>query len=131
MVDRIIAKLHEIVTSVHRGSPVSSHLEVTQMLREAFDTVMEQPEPDESAQHSAGQIPAEQKAGDRRILQKEILRHLNIFGITPDSFGGSKKGIEKIKIPEKSDVDKKLKEEEEEVRDLTWLFEKEKGEGGS
>ena len=134
MVDRIIAKLQEIVISVHRASPVSSHIEVTQMLREAFDTVMEQPEPAtpttfitaELGQSPEVQVHAEPNATDRRTLQMEIIRHLKIFGITPDSFGGSKKGIEKIKIPKKSDVNKQLADEEEEIKDLTWLFEKEK-----
>ena len=44
MVDRIIAKLGEIVTSMQTGLRVSSHLEVTQMLRDAYDTVMEEHE---------------------------------------------------------------------------------------
>jgi hypothetical protein len=147
MVDRIIAKLHEIVTSVHLGTPISSHLEVTQMLKEAFDTVIEQPEsatpaliktgksgqpPEDQAVGELGEIPkrpeeqdqAEPEVTDRRTLQKEIMRYLNLFGITPDSFSSSKKGIEKVKIPEKSDVNKQLAGEEEEIKDLTWLFEK-------
>jgi hypothetical protein len=41
-----------------------------------------------------------------------------MFGITPDSFGKSKKNRENIKIPEKMDVIKRLADVEEEVQDL-------------
>jgi hypothetical protein len=84
------------------------------------------------------QVPAEQKVIpkrpnvpirgdpkeiDRRRLQKEILQDLNIFGITRNSFGKSKRNIENIKIPEKIDVNKRLADVEEEIDDLTWLYE--------
>jgi hypothetical protein len=72
-------------------------------------------------------IPLEPKVKDQRKLQKEILRDLDVFGITPDSFGKSKKNIENIQIPKKSDVDKKLDEIEEDKDidwlDLNWLYE--------
>jgi len=250
MVDRIIAKLDEIVSSIHSGSRVSSHIEVTQMLRDSFDAVMEQPrpatpppinageraerpdfafgaeqkeipkrpvilpevepretierpevpagavpkkivtgsedlldiEPGKNAQRPEAKVTIElydsikppevqfsvepreifrhppkphrvelketqkppevrisepkeivkhqdvlpsldPKLRDRRKLQKEILRDLNMFGITPDSFGGSKRAIENIKIPEKKDVNKQLADVEEEVKDLDWLYE--------
>jgi len=60
---------------------------------------------------------------DRRKLQMEILQDLNMFGITLNSFGKSKKNIENIKIPEKMDVNKRLADVEEEMNDLTWLYE--------
>jgi hypothetical protein len=60
---------------------------------------------------------------DRRKLQKEILHDLNLFGITPDSFGKSDRNIENIKIPEKMDVKKHLADVEEEMKDLSWLYE--------
>jgi len=56
-------------------------------------------------------------------LQKEILHDLNMFGITPDSFGKSKGNIENIKIPKKMDVNKLLADVEEEMKDLSWLYE--------
>jgi len=46
-----------------------------------------------------------------------------MFGITPDSFGKSKRNIENIKISEKMDINKRLADVEEEVQDLDWLYE--------
>ena len=45
-----------------------------------------------------------------RRLQKNILRDLNMFDLTPDSFMRSQKNIEHIQIPKKADVHKKLSE---------------------
>ncbi len=58
-----------------------------------------------------------------RKLQKNILRDLNMFDLTPDSFKRSQKNIEHIQIPKKADVNKKLSEAEEEMMDLDWLYE--------
>ena len=43
MVDRVIAKLDEIVTSIKSGSRISSHIEETQKLKDEFETVLERP----------------------------------------------------------------------------------------
>ena len=61
---------------------------------------------------------------DRQELRSGILRNLDVFSITPDTFGGSKKNIENIPIPKKSDVNKKLSELEEDKDwlDLSWLY---------
>ena len=58
-----------------------------------------------------------------RRLQKNILRDLNMFDLTPDSFSRSQKNIEHIQIPKKADVNKKLSEAEKELMDLNWLYE--------
>jgi hypothetical protein len=58
-----------------------------------------------------------------RKLQQNILRDLNMFDLTPDSFKRSQKSIENIRIPKKADVNKKLSEAEEEMMDLEWLYE--------
>jgi len=58
-----------------------------------------------------------------RKLQKNILRDLNMFDLTPDSFKRSQKIIDTIRIPKKADVNKKLSEAEEEMLDLNWLYE--------
>jgi hypothetical protein len=58
-----------------------------------------------------------------RKLQKNILRDLNMFDLNPDSFKRSQKIIDKIQIPKKADVNKKLSEAEEEMLDLNWLYE--------
>jgi hypothetical protein len=141
MVDRIIAKLHEIVISIQRGSPISSHLEVTRMLREASDEAVEQTgsaTPGSIIKGESARIPegdlkeierppevlrnAGPKAGFGRTLKKEILRFLNLFGITPDSSGNSRKAIEQGKILKKSDVNKKSAENEEGFLDFAWLL---------
>jgi hypothetical protein len=58
-----------------------------------------------------------------RKLQQNILRDLNMYDLTPDSFKRSQKIIDKIQIPKKADVNKKLSEAEEEMMDLEWLYE--------
>jgi hypothetical protein len=58
-----------------------------------------------------------------RKLQKNILRDLNMYDLNPDSFKKSQKLIDKIQIPKKADVNKKLSETEEEMLDLNWLYE--------
>jgi hypothetical protein len=58
-----------------------------------------------------------------RKLQKNILRDLNMYDLNPDSFKRSQKIIDKIQIPKKADVNKKLSEAEEEMLDLNWLYE--------
>ena len=67
----------------------------------------------------------EQKEREQRKLQKEILRDLNLFAITPGSFKQSGKNIENITIPKKADVDKILAEleKDEDWQDLDWLYE--------
>ncbi len=45
-----------------------------------------------------------------RKLQQNILRDLNMYDLTPDSFKRSQKNIEHIRIPKKADVNKKLSE---------------------
>ena len=80
-------------------------------------------EPKEIPQRPKVPINIQPTVIDRRKLQKEILHDLNMFGITPDSFGRSNKNIENIKIPEKMDVKKHLADVEEEMKDLSWLYE--------
>ena len=80
-------------------------------------------EQQEILRRQKARIGIQPKAQDKRKLQKEILRDLDVFGVTPDSFGKSKKNMENIIIPKKSDVPKKLADVEEEVQDLDWLYE--------
>ena len=131
MVDRIIEKIDQIATSLHHGSRVSSHIEATQMLREAFDTVMEKPRPSipipiktgVSVQRPVVRHAAESKEGDRRTFQKEIVRDLDTFNMTPESFRSSDRLITKIKIPGKADIDKKILDEIEGILDDDWYYE--------
>jgi uncharacterized protein YhhL (DUF1145 family) len=58
-----------------------------------------------------------------RKLQKDILRDLDMFNLTTESFKGSRKNIENIRIPKKADINKKLADAKEEMKDLDWLYE--------
>jgi hypothetical protein len=62
-----------------------------------------------------------------RKFQRDIIRDLNVFGVTSESFRKPEKNVENIPIPKKSDVNKKLTEikEDKDVdwRDLEWLYE--------
>jgi hypothetical protein len=130
MVDRIIEKIDQIATSQQRGSRVSSHIETTQMLREAFDTVMEKPRPAvplPPIKTPPRPVAAQQSLGlkerDQRKLQKEIVRDLDMFGITAESFRGSDRLITKITIPDETDIDKKILDEIEGILDDDWFYE--------
>lgn len=58
-----------------------------------------------------------------RKLQKNIQRDLTMFNVPSDSCKRAQKNIEYIQIPRNADVNKKLSEAEDEIRDLNWLFE--------
>jgi len=167
LVDRILGKLDEIALSLKSGVPASSPAEERQILKDAFDAVIEKPreipvgaveipkrpliepgvepklvprqviEPGIELQElpkravQQGVVAKEiQKRMDYKLrvepirkLQREILRDMDMFHLTPDSFGRSRKPMENIKISEKSDVRKRLADVKEEVRDLDWLYE--------
>ena len=131
MVDRIIEKIDQIVSSQKSGSRVASHLEVTQTLREAFDTIMEKPRPAfsppvrimEPAERPVARTGISKKEKDARKLQKEIVRDLDTFNITPQSFRKSDRLITRIKIPDKADIDRKVLDRIEEILDDDWLYE--------
>ena len=129
MVDRIIEKIDQIATSQKSGSPISSHVEVTATLREAFDAVMEKPRPaivPSVKTMEPVQLPSaphiDHIGSEGRILQREIVRDLDTFNIKTESFRSSDRFITTIKIPEKADIDKKLVRIEE-LLDDDWLYE--------
>jgi hypothetical protein len=106
MVDRIIAEIDQIGHLQRRGSRISSHLGATQALREKFDIVMEKP----------------RFASEIRELQKEILRGLDTFTLTPASFRGPDRFMPGIPVPAHADVNRQLARIGE-IRDNDWLFE--------
>jgi hypothetical protein len=199
MVDRVVGKLDEIVLAVKKGIRISALGEDRQILKDAFETVMEKPRgmpaqlqeipkiqetrPGIQA-HEIRQRPLilpenrEEKAGGRasepgragpekaperlvphpgrryeeipprpdvqprtvstesqkheettiviesiRKLQKEILRDQGMFYVLPESLKKPKKNIEQVRIPKKADINKKLAEAKEELKDLDWLYE--------
>jgi len=127
MVDRVIAKLDEIVTSIKSGSRISSHIEETQKLKDEFETVLERPRRIPAGARGAARLadakgftfPTEE---DRRKLQADIVRDLKVHEVTPETFRSSDRMITTIKIPEKTDIDK-LKVSIKEIQDDDWLYE--------
>jgi hypothetical protein len=127
MVDRVITKIDEIASSIKSGSRVSSHVEDTQMLKDAFDVVLERPRriPTGTAattRRPEPRIPAHPTESDRRKLQADIVRDLKVHHVTPETFRSSDSMITKIKIPKKADVDKVLASIKE-IQDDDWLYE--------
>lgn len=127
MVDRVIAKLDEIVTSIKSGSRISSHIEETQKLKDEFETVLERPRRIPAGARGIPK-PADSKGftfpteEDRRKLQADIVRDLRVHEVTPETFRSSDRMITSIKIPEKTDIDK-LKASLKEIQDDDWLYE--------
>jgi hypothetical protein len=124
MVDRVLAKLDEIAVSIKSGSRVSSHVEDTQKLKDELDLIFEKRPVtpiSTAARHPESRIfvyPTEQ---DRRELQAEIVRDLNVHHLTPDTFRSSDRMITTIKVPEKTDVE--IKAAIDEIEDDEWLYE--------
>ncbi|MDD1697612.1 MAG: hypothetical protein LUQ36_04550 [Methanoregula sp.] len=88
------------------------------------DRIPTRPEvqPRNQSKHYLSPVENKLEVASIRKLQKNILRDLNMFDLTPDSFKRSQKNIEHIRIPKKADVNKKLSESEE-MLDLNWLYE--------
>jgi len=167
MVDRIIAKIDQIVTSLQCGTRVTSQAEDQKMRRDAYDAVIGKPKPAtpapvrtaESKRHPQiivepdvedrrdaydavigkpkpatpapvrtaeskrrPQIIVEPDERDRRSLQKEILKDLDMFGITPASFRNTDGLIEKIIIPKEADINKQVLARIEEILGDDWLY---------
>jgi hypothetical protein len=89
------------------------------------ETIPTRPEVQPRILSKKNMTPVENKleVASIRKLQQNILRDLNMYDLTPDSFKRSQKNIEHIQIPKKADVNKKLSEAEEELMDLDWLYE--------
>lgn len=183
MVDWVLGKLDEIVTSAKSGTFVSLPGEEREEVSDVTDTVVQKPpitppqpvitpltgtqagvrsksisqqkvtppgsqptdifkKPSVPAGSEPGHIPIRTEVPDQvrskkilthpenqlvvdsiRKLQRDILRDLDMFNLTTESFKGSRKNIENIRIPKKADVNKKLAEAKKELKDLDWLYE--------
>jgi hypothetical protein len=80
-------------------------------------------QPHIQSKKNINQVENKVEVASVRKLQKNILRDLNMFDLTPDSFRRTQKNMEHIQIPKNSDVNKKLSEAEEEMMDLDWIYE--------
>jgi len=89
------------------------------------ETIPTRPEVQPRILSKKNMTPVENKleVASIRKLQQNILRDLNMYDLTPDSFKRSQKNIENIRIPKKADVNKKLSETEKQMMDLDWLYE--------
>lgn len=126
-IDRVIAKIDEIIASVKSGSPITSHIEDHLMRRKAFLAEMEKYDSTKKIRIEIGPFPElqfleELDERDCRKLQYEVLGDLLELGVTLDSFGGSQRFKAKFNIPNNIDIDKKLAEINE-IHGLDDLFE--------
>jgi len=127
MVNRVLTKLDQIVTSIKRGSRVSSHVEEVELLKADPDVVWEKPRIHTvsaavTSKHPEVQVAVALTENDRKKLQSEIVRNLNIHHVTPGTFRITDRMVTGIIIPQEADIDK-LKASIKEIQDDDWLFE--------
>jgi sugar-specific transcriptional regulator TrmB len=127
MVDRVLLKMDEIVTSIKKGSRISSHVEDTEKLKDEIDVVLEKPIRTRMVKGGDVKYPRSQIFDylietDRRKIQAEIIRDLKTDQITPDTFRESDRGITSVKIPKKINKDS-IKASIKEIQDDNWLYE--------
>jgi len=128
MVDRIITKIDQIVTSLQCGILVTFHAEDQKLRRDAYDAVIGKPKPATPAPVRTAeyrrrpQIIVEPDERDRGSMQKKILSDLDMFGITPASFRNTDRLIDRIVIPKEADINKQVLARIEEILDDDWLY---------
>ena len=127
MVDRVLAKLEEIVVPIKSGPRVSSHGEDTQKPKDGPDySIKKPPVTHIGAALTTGypryRIFAHPPEKDRRRLQAEIGRDLNVRYLNPDTFRRSERMITTVKVPEKTAIDT-LTASLQEIQDDDWLYE--------
>jgi len=110
MVDRVLLKLDEIVISIKNGSRISSHVEVTEKLKDEFDAVPEKSFIIRTGKEVTYTFPDSPVSNyptesDRRMMHAEIVRNLKAEYVTPETFRRSDRMIAGINIPEKTDID--------------------------
>jgi len=110
MVDRVLLKLDEIVISIKNGSRISSHVEVTEKLKDEFDAVPEKSFITRTGKGMTSKVPESPVFNyptetDRRMMHAEIVRNLKADYVTPETFRRSDRMIAGINIPEKTDID--------------------------
>jgi hypothetical protein len=127
MVDRVIAKIDQIVVSLQCGIQVTQGAEDQKVHSDAH-AVTEKPKPSGPAPVRTAEIgqPQQTIAGpdktDRRSVQEKILSGVDMSGIMPSSFRNTNRVIERIVIPKEADVNKRVFARIEEIIDDDWLF---------
>lgn len=128
MVDRIIAKIDQIVRSLQCGIRVTSGAEDQRISRDAVIAVTEKPKPSTPVPVTTAtfvkhpQIIAEPDESDCRSMQEKILSNVDMSGITPASFRNTDRLIERIIIPKESDINKRVFARIGEILDDDWPY---------
>ncbi len=128
LVDRVIARIDQIVISLQCGIPVTPVAEEQKVHREPGIAVTAQskpaaPAPVRRAKTSPSpKIIAGPGESDRRSMQEKILSNVDMAGITPASFRNTDRLIERIVIPKEVDINRHVFARIEEILDDDWLY---------
>jgi len=127
MVDRVIAKIDQIVVSLQCGIQVTQGEEDQEVHSDAH-AVTEKPKPSGPAPVRTTEIGQPHQTiagpdkGDRRSMQEKILSGVDMSGIIPSSFRSTNRVIERIVIPKEADINKRVFARIEEIIDDDWLY---------
>ena len=106
MVTHIVAKIDEIVASIHAGDRVNSHVENYKQRRAAFDSLMENPGTlsiSKAAILAHPEYPLVAALGEDKIVHD-----LLAIGVTLDTFGGLTRLVAKFVIPDNIDISRQM-----------------------
>ncbi len=127
MVDRVIAKIDQIVVSLQCGIEVALGAEDQKAYSDAH-AVTETPKPSASGPVRTAEIAQPHQTfagpdkGDQRSMQEKILSGVDMSGIMPSSFRTTNRVMERIVIPKEADVNKRVFTRIEEIIDDDWLY---------
>ena len=128
MVDRVIARIDQIVASLQCGIRVTPVAEDQKVHRDAGVAVTAKlkPAPPAPVRSAKPEQPPKIIAGpgqtDHRSMQEKILSNVDMTGITPVSFRNTDRLIERIIIPKEADINKRVFARIEEILDDDWLY---------
>jgi len=128
LVDRIIAKIDQIVVSLQCGIRVAPSLEDRKVQRDAGVAATGKPKqstpvPARTAETiRPPQIITAPDKRDRRSICEKILADAGMSGIMPAAFRNTDRIIEKITISKEVDINKRVFARIEEILDDDWLY---------
>ncbi len=128
LVDRIIAKIDQIVVSLQCGIKVAPSIEDRKVQRDAGVAATGKPKrstpvPDRTAETMRPpQIITGPDERDRRSIREKILADAGMSGMMPASFRNTDRIIEKIIVPKEVDINKRVFARIEEILDDDWLY---------
>ena len=125
--DRVIAKIDQIVVSLQCGIQVTQGTEGQKAYSDAH-AVTETPKLSASGHVRKEELGQSHQTftgpdkGDHRSMQEKILSGVDMSGIMPSSFRTTNRVIERIVIPKEADVNKRVFTRIEEIIDDDWLY---------